>query len=355
VLRSTATRQAGFGSEGAERLPSGMRPPVLWRDGPEHREDRRQTARFFTPRRVATAYRDMMHRYADEQCERLRRRGRADLSQLALGLAVAVAGDVIGLTHGGSGMARRLERFFRQPAGEPRRGSPRWLYHEAYSKAALASFYVRDVRPAIRSRRVHRRDDLISHLIDQGCRDGEIFGECMTFAAAGMETTRHFIPVAAWHLFADDALRHRYLSGDEDARHRLLAELLRLEPVVGHILRTTTEPIEVPAANGTVKIPAGTRVDVAVARANLDPAAVGEAPYQVCPDRPLAGSLADGVLAFGDGPHRCPGAHIAITESDIFLTKLFALPGLRMHGPPRCRVRAHTMSYEVTGLIVTVD
>src|SRR6266508_1338481 len=71
VLRSTDTRQAGFGVENAARTSRKMRLPVLWRDGVEHREHRRQTARFFTPRRVNEKYRDLMHEYADAQIGRL--------------------------------------------------------------------------------------------------------------------------------------------------------------------------------------------------------------------------------------------------------------------------------------------
>ncbi len=46
VLRSTDTRQAGFGIENFERLSNKMRRPVLYRDGPAHREHRRQTCPF---------------------------------------------------------------------------------------------------------------------------------------------------------------------------------------------------------------------------------------------------------------------------------------------------------------------
>src|SRR5882757_2563849 len=38
VLRSTETRQAGFGIEHAARMEGRMRLPVLYRDGVEHRE-----------------------------------------------------------------------------------------------------------------------------------------------------------------------------------------------------------------------------------------------------------------------------------------------------------------------------
>ena len=55
LLRDTDTRQAGLGIDQNENLPKSYRRPVLYRDGAEHREHRRQTARFFTPRRVERA------------------------------------------------------------------------------------------------------------------------------------------------------------------------------------------------------------------------------------------------------------------------------------------------------------
>jgi len=347
LLRSTETRQAGFGVEHAAKLDGRMRMPVLYRDGPEHREHRRQTAKYFTPRRVDTAYRSLMERLADEQCAVLRTRGEADLSQLSFALAVAVAGEVIGLTESGPGMARRLDRFFEERAA-PNRLVARWK--ELRSNANMAAFYWFDVRPAIRARRAERRDDLISHLLGEGCTNGEILGECVTFAAAGMVTTREFITLVAWHLFTDDDLRAAYVSGEEKERVAILHEILRLEPVVANLARWAAADIEVPGA----VIPAGARVDIGVAAANLDPGAVGPDGGQVCPARELADGVGDAALSFGDGPHRCPGAYIAIQETDIFLSKLFALPGLRMVAPPKVGIRAEIASYELTKLRLAV-
>ncbi len=350
VLRSTDTRQAGFGVETIRR-PPGMRPAVLYRDGPEHREHRRQTARYFTPRRVDEKYRGLMHRYADEQCDRLRQQGRADLSDLSFALAVAVAGAVIGLTPARPGMARRLDRFFTESPVVPGWTSPARIAHLINRNFTIGSFYVCDVRPAIAARRKERQDDLISHLLDEGCTNLEILGECVTFAAAGMITTREFIAVAAWHLFTDDALREAYVSGDEPARLAILHEILRLEPVVSTLARRTTADIAIPGAT----IPTGARVDLSVGTANLDPGVVGPDPARLCPGRALPEDVARSMLAFGDGPHRCPGAHVAIQETEIFLTKLFALPNLRLVSTPRVRLRAVINSYELIGTIVAVD
>jgi cytochrome P450 len=208
------------------------------------------------------------------------------------------------------------------------------------------------VRPAINAGRRERRDDLISHLLDEGCTNAEILGECITFGAAGMITTREFITLAAWHLFTDDTLRAAYTGADEPGRVAVLHEILRLEPVVATLARWATADITVPDGAGTVTIPAGAPVDIAIGDANLDTATVGDEPGRVCPARSLPDGVADAVLSFGDGPHRCPGAHIAIQETDIFLSKLFALPDVRMVQAPTTRLRNDIQSYELKGLVV---
>ena len=354
VLRSTDTRQAGLGIETTENMPKSLRRPVLYRDGPEHREHRRQTARFFTPRRVDEHYRELMHRVTGEILDRLRRDGQAHLSELSFRLAVDVTASVIGLTESRPGLDARLDRFFPERFGRPGFTSFHGLYWFGRQLQSFVTIYRNDVRPSVAARRRARRDDLISHLLDEGCRTLDILGEAITFAAAGMVTTREFINVAAWHLFTDEALRRRYLAAGESERFAVLHELLRLEPVVGNLKRRTTAPVAVPGADGPVTIPAGALVDVAVSAANLDPAAVGAQPSAVCPARTLADGISPAGLSFGAGPHRCPGAHIAIQESDIFLTRLFAEPRLRMVRAPRVTMKPDISSYELRGLVVSV-
>jgi cytochrome P450 len=146
-------------------------------------------------------------------------------------------------------------------------------------------------------------------------------------------------------------LRLAYVEGSEKERVAILHEILRLEPVVANLFRRTTADIQV----GDVTIPAGARVDIGVAAANVDPAAAGADPGAVCPARPMADGMADSGLSFGDGPHRCPGAYIAIQETDIFLTKLFALPGLTLVQEPTARIRPEIASYELVGMRLKVS
>ena len=48
---------------------------------------------------------------------------------------------------------------------------------------------------------------MISQLLQQGFDDLEILTEALTYAAAGMATTREFVTVAAWHLLDEPDLR----------------------------------------------------------------------------------------------------------------------------------------------------
>jgi cytochrome P450 len=331
LLRDTGTVQDGLGVETVAKLPAGFRRPVLYWDGAEHREYRRQTAKFFTPKRVDAEYRDLMHRIADREIAVLRAAGSADLSELSFRLAVDVAKAVIGLTESRPGTARRLARFFPEKLGKPGFTSPHGVYWAARILYLWLAIYVSDVRPAVRARQRRRADDLISHLLDDGARHGEILGECLTVAAAGMVTTREFVVAAAWHLFTDATLLAAYRAGDEQARFAILHDIARLEPPLAVLRRQAVDPVALP--DGTT-IAAGTRVAVSIAAANLDPAVTG------------AG------LTFGDGPHKCPGAYLAVQEADIFLTKLFALPGVRMTAEPRVSFNEDFASYSLHGLTV---
>ncbi|MFI7495853.1 cytochrome P450 [Kocuria sp. M4R2S49] len=361
VLREAdATVQAGFSAETARQGMTGDHPPVLYADGPEHRRQRTATARFFTPAAVSRRYRDLMEERADELVERIRQDGGTELSAITLRYSVEVAAQVVGLTNSDiDGMSRRLERFFSGPVtgstGGPRRrtgrvgavlGSLRPIW-------AMNAFRLRDVRPAIRARREQPQEDVVSHLLAEGYTDREILVECVTYAAAGMATTREFISVAAWHLFEDDRLREEYLAADEPARHAVLHEILRLEPVVGHLYRRTTRDLVLEDGDERHEVPAGTLLDLYVRQANSDEQALGADARQLRPERSRPRGIRPEVLSFGDGAHRCPGGFLAIQETDIFLQRLLRLP-LEFAHPPRVSWVELIAAYEVRDVVLRV-
>jgi cytochrome P450 len=105
-----------------------------------------------------------------------------------------------------------------------------------------------------------------------------------------------------------------------------------------------------------VQIPAGSLLALDVRATNTDRAAAGECPFQLDPDRPRVGvNQSASVMSFGDGPHRCPGAAVALLEAAIFLERLFLVPGIRLQKPPALTVNPLLASYELRGGIVAID
>lgn len=356
LLRSGDTRQAGFRAELLAQMPHVMRQPILYLDGKPHHEQRRQTARFFAPKTVSAHYRELMEELAERLIKRLRDAGELDFSQLTLEMAVNVAARVVGLTHSRwPGMHRRLDAFFRHEI-VPFGWSPRALWHFVGNQSRILSFFFLDVQPAIRARRRVPEDDLISHLLAQGYSEMEILTECVTFAAAGMVTTREFIGVAAWHLLEHPRLRALYLASDEQERYALLGEILRLEPVVGHIYRRATADLSLASQGETVVIPRNALIDLHIDSANMDERITGEHVQQICPGRELAGeNIPAEMMSFGDGYHRCPGSYLAVQETDILLTRLLALPGLSIKRGPAIGWNTTTAGYELRDFVVQIN
>ncbi len=357
ILRSADTKQAGFKAELLEQLPTGIKnSPILYQEGKAHQLQRKQTARFFTPKAVSSHYRLLMERLTDQLVGKLQRARRADLSQLSMTLAVCVAAEVVGLTSSRlPGLDKRLDAFFAQGVPIPS-WNPLALARFLRVQVAMVAFFYLDVQSAIHARKRQAREDVISHLIAQGYSKTEILTECITYAAAGMATTREFISVAAWHFLDHPALRARYLAAPEAERQDMLQEILRLEPVVGHLLRRATADIPLESAGVSITIKQGELIDIHIYAANTDERAVGEQPLALCPGRTLrAERVSLAVLGFGDGHHRCPGSYIAIQETDIFLQRLLALEGLRIERAPSLRWNDVVTGYELRDFILTLE
>ena len=354
VLRSADTNQAGFNAELVARIPNMMNLPILYQDGKVHQQQRKQTARFFTPKAVSDNYRQVMEQLSDQLIKKLLLKKQVDLSQLSITLAVRVAAQVVGLTNSYPGLPQRLEAFF---SGDLTNIglSLRSLLNLLKNQSRTLAFFMLDVMPAIRARKPQPQNDVISHLLAQNYSNAEILTECITYAAAGMVTTREFISVAAWHLLERPELRTRYLVAGEEERHAILHEILRVEPVVTRLYRQATADIELEHEGSHIIIPQEAKVTVEIDASNADENIVGELPLAVCPGRAIQGDrVPEMVMSFGDGVHRCPGAYIAIQETDIFLQRLLALDNLRIVSKPSIRWNDLTTGYELRNFDIAV-
>ena len=345
--------QAGFGADTVLQGASRIRPPVLYLEGPDHRAQRRAAARFFTPKAVED-YRPMMQELSERLVGELRPDRPVDLSALSLRMAVEVAARVVGLTDSNlRGMTRRLDSFFE---GDPMvsRVRLRALPQLVKAQSALWRFYWLDVKPAIRARRRRPREDVMSQLLEQGFSDLDVLTECVTYGAAGMVTTREFITVGAWHLLEEPGLAARFRAADREGRTQILQEALRLEPVVGHLMRRATRATSLAGVDGTVEVEAGDLVDLDVRAANADARAVGATPLSLCPTRSVAQGVPPSAMSLGDGHHRCPGGPIAVMEAEVFLTALFRRDVIA-DGPPRVRWNPVTLGYDLDGLLLRLS
>ena len=121
-------------------------------------------------------------------------------------------------------------------------------------------------------------------------------GSLRQIVVAGHGAPALVLASAALHLARDRALQQR-LRAEPTLIPAFAEEMLRLHtPNVG-FARTTTRPVRI----GDRDIPAGTPVAVVLPAANQDPA-VFRRPGEVDLTR------REHHLAFGDGPHTCPGA-----------------------------------------------
>ncbi|MFT4108426.1 cytochrome P450 [Propionicimonas sp.] len=331
VLRARGrTTQAGFT---AEWIPKGWlsHHPILISDGPPHDEQRSKVARFFAPAVVGERYAAAMEACADRLLATASANGSIVLDELALHYSVEVTAGVVGLTASPvPAMARRLVAFFTQPPLDitrPDLGRTRrqWALAARNGLVPIVRFFFSDVRPAIRARRRRPSGDVISHLIAEGYTDADILLECITYGTAGMVTTREFISMACLHLLANPPLRDRYLTAGAVERAAILNEVIRLEPVVGHLYRRAQAEVEITHAGQRWTIEPGDLIDVGVRQANADPGRFGEDGLRLCPGRPLPQGTNAAGLSFGDGAHRCPGQPLAILEADVLLRRLLAL------------------------------
>ncbi len=351
MLRGPGIKQGGGGIEIID-TSNPDKAPVFFLDGPAHKKKRATIARYFTPKAITSRYHIIMESVTSIQLAALRRDGRSRLDLMSFDLAVAVAADIVGLTNSDRNrMARRLSILLSAAFVHKFNYIAR-MFMMARKLLITLDFFLRDVKPAIRARRETPKDDIISHLLKEGYSEKAILIECMTYAGAGMVTTREYIVVAAWHLFDNDGLRARFLSGDTDDQVDILLEILRLEPIA-HFLYRKADPDAPALPSGPVE--GGRLYGLDLRQTNFDEDAVGACPFALDPDRAKRMKANGSYLSFGDGAHHCPGWQVALHETRIFLDALLRVPGVRLDRTPDIGWVDLLQSYELRNAVVACD
>jgi len=133
---------------------------------------------------------------------------------------------------------------------------------------------------------------------------------------SGNETTRHLI-ANMLETVCTDALLFARLQTERDLVPTVVEESLRHDPPIHVLMRDCLEDVSIDG----VTIPAGVKVGFGLASANRDERTYDD-PGEFRVDRPSAKDH----LAFGGGPHVCPGASLARLEGrvalDVFLDRV---------------------------------
>ena len=157
-------------------------------------------------------------------------------------------------------------------------------------------------------------DDLISRFLTTET-DGrtmtrdEMLDICYLFVLAGLDTVTSTLDCSLAFL-AQHPDQRRRLADDPSSTAAVVEELLRIETPVMQILRVVAKPVEL---HGVAMSP-GDTVVLMLGSANIDPGEFGDDAATFDPGRPV-----NRHLAFGGGPHRCLGSHLARLELTVAL------------------------------------
>jgi cytochrome P450 len=277
-------------------------------DPPEHTRYRRILQPFFSPRGVA-AWLPQVRALAGELIDGVAPRGQCDLVEdLAVPLPAQVFLTLFGLpVQDRDRLNRWKEGLVRIKPGQP--GETRGE-HAIRMGTELFEYLVEHVAQ-------RRRDgtdtgagtgllgQLLADPTGERLTDEEIYGLAFLFVLAGLETVTSALSTAFALLASQPALRSR-IAGHPEVIPAAVEELLRVDGPLLFVPRVTTQDVEVAGQ----LIPAGALVQVMVAVADRDPV-----PHPA-PDVIDFGRQ-ERNLAFGGGPHRCLGSHLARMEMRV--------------------------------------
>ncbi|MEV6206159.1 cytochrome P450 [Kitasatospora sp. NPDC051914] len=294
---------------------SPLMPVVAWQplcvfaDGEEHRRLRGAVTDGLN-RFDSRGIRRYVTRFADQLIEEFGPAGRADLvAQFAEHLPMLVMTQLVGMP---------------EEYGPRLVEAARDLMKGTETAVASNEYVVETLRRMMERKRVAPGADLVTWLMEHeaGLTDDEVLEHLRVVLLAANETTVNLIADTLKMVLTDRRFR-AHLSGGQmtlpDALDQVLWDSPPMLLVAGRWATGDTEL-------GGQRIKGGDMLLLGLAAGNVDPA--------VRPDlaKPLFGNRSH--LAFGSGPHECPGQDIgrAIAETgiDILLTRL---PDLRLAVP----------------------
>ena len=320
---------------------------MLQLDGQPHQRERKLIMPMFHGKRMKS-YIDAMQRIAIRSFDRHSAAGTVSMLDITTAISLDVIVDVIL----GAEDEEAVTTLVKQAADIVKQTSPLFFFSRkaqfrflglspwdrfVKTQRALRETLAQEVQKRKESH--FAREDILSLLVEARYEDGSemdldhLLDELGTFLFAGHETSALAM---AWAVY--------YLLNNQDAREQLVAELdanadkslgeiarlpwlnavvsesLRLNPIVGDVLRVLKEPLDL----GEFRVPAGYAVAPAIALAHYNEAVFPD-PERFEPSRFIDKRYSPGeYLPFGGGVRRCAGAAFALHEMAIVLATLFS-------------------------------
>jgi len=285
-----------------------VRPLIpLQVDPPEHAKYRRILDPLFTPREMASRE-PAVTALVNEMIDRFADRGECDFhSEFAVPLPCTVFLQLLGLP------LEDLDKFlaWKDDVIRPE-GAGGFKEHREAAAPAAKQIYEYFER-AIDDHIANPREDVLSALIASNIAGEplsleELLDICFLFLIAGLDTVTDSLDCFFVYLAQHPDQRHLLIE-QPDILPGAIEELLRWETPVPGVARIALEDIEV----GGCPISKGERVSPLLGAANTDPAEFDDpevVEFARSPNRHRA---------FGGGPHRCLGSHLARLELRVAL------------------------------------
>jgi cytochrome P450 len=285
-----------------------VRPLIpLQVDPPEHAKYRRILDPLFTPREMASRE-PAVTALVNEMIDRFADRGECDFhSEFAVPLPCTVFLQLLGLP------LEDLDKFqaWKDDVIRPA-GAEGFREHREAAAPAAQQIYEYFER-AIDDHIANPREDVLSALIASNIAGEplsreELLDICFLFLIAGLDTVTDSLDCFFVYLAQHPGQRHLLIE-QPDILPGAIEELLRWETPVPGVARIALEDVEV----GGCPISKGERVSPLLGAANTDPAEFDD------PDVVDFARSPNRHRAFGGGPHRCLGSHLARLELRVAL------------------------------------
>lgn len=309
-------------SSSAEAVPIGQDRPLipLQIDPPEHAKYRRLLDPLFAPKAVAVIE-DDARKLVNEIIDRFDGSATIDFhDQFSVPVPCTLFLRLMGLPQ------EHLDQFLTWKDQILRADVDPEDYDDASELIKAADAMRRDAgkqiyayfSEAMEERRTKRTDDLLSYLVHtelegRTLTDEEVLDVCFLFIIAGLDTVTASLDCMIARL-ARHPDERQALVGDPALIPGAVEELLRYETPVTGIIRLTTEPVEL---HGVTMEPRS-MVTCLLHAADTDEREFpdpDEVDFEREPNRHIA---------FGAGPHRCLGSHLARLELRVALEEFHA-------------------------------